>query len=67
MSLHTCGELAASLAHKGAETLRARDALHDIPPSLRGKRVLHVHKFFFPEGFPWLVGDVEVFVVLFLM
>ncbi len=66
MSLHTCGELTASLAHKGAETLKARDAVHDIPPSLRGKGVLHVHKCF-PEGFRWLVGDVEVFVVLFLM
>ncbi len=54
------------MAHKGAETLRARDATHDIPPSLRGKGVLHVHKCF-PEGFRWLVGDVEVFVVLFLM
>ncbi len=65
MSLHTCGELTASLPYIGAETLKARDAIHDIPLSLRGKGVLHVHKCF-PEGFRWLVGDVEAFVVLFL-
>ncbi len=59
MFLHSCGELAASLAHIGAGALRARDAIHDIPPSLRGKGVLHVHQCF-PERFRWLVGDVEI-------
>ncbi len=31
--LHARGKLTASVAHIGAETLRARDAIHDIPPS----------------------------------
>ncbi len=57
--LHTCSELVASLAHIGAGALRARDAIHDIPPSLRGKVVLHVPQCF-PERFRWLVGDIEV-------
>ncbi len=43
MFLHSCGELTASLAHIGAGTLGARDSIQDIPPSLRGKGVLHVH------------------------
>ncbi len=47
------------MAHIGAGTLRARDAKDDIPPSLRGKGVLHVHQRF-PERFRWLVGDVEI-------
>ncbi len=57
--LHTCSKLAASLPHIGAGTLRVRDAIHDIPPSLREKGVLHVHQCF-PERFHLLVGDGEV-------
>ncbi len=57
--LYTCGELAASVAHIGAGTLSARDAIHDIPPPLRGKGVLHVHHCF-SIRFHWLMGDVEV-------
>ncbi len=56
---HMRGSLTASLAHIGAGTLRAKNALHGIPPSLRGKGVLHVHQCF-PEKFRWLVGDGEV-------
>ncbi len=44
------------MAHIGAGTLRARDAIHDIP-SQRKKGVLHVHQCF-PERFRWLVGNV---------
>ncbi len=44
------------MAHIGAGTLRARDAIHAIPP--RGKGVLHVHQCF-PERFRWLVGNAE--------
>ncbi len=47
------------MGHIGAGALRARGVIHDIPPSLRGKWVLHVHQCF-SEGFRWLVGDVEV-------
>ncbi len=47
------------MAHIGAGALRARDAIHDIPPSLCEKGVLHVHQCF-PERFRWLVGDVEI-------
>ncbi len=47
------------MAHIGAGTLRARDATHDIPPSLRGKGVLQEHQCF-PERFRWRVGDVEI-------
>ncbi len=47
------------MAHIGAGTFRARGALHDIPPSLRGKGVLHEHQCF-PKRFRWLVGDVEM-------
>ncbi len=57
--LHTYGELAASMAHIDAGKLRARDAIHDIPPPLRRKGVLHMHQCF-SERFHWLVGDVEV-------
>ncbi len=44
--LHACGKLTASLAHIGAGALRARDTLHDIPPCLRLKRVVHGHQCF---------------------
>ncbi len=37
MFLHTRGKLTTSLVHIGAGAVRARDAIHDIPPSLRGK------------------------------
>ncbi len=47
------------MAPTGAGALRARDAKHDIPPSLRRKGALHVHQCF-SERFRWLVGDVEV-------
>ncbi len=47
------------MAHIGAGALRVRAAIHDIPPPLRGKGVLHVHQGF-PERFRWLVGDVGV-------
>ncbi len=60
VSLHTRGKLTTSLAHIGAGALR-RDATHDIPPSLRGKGVLHVHQSF-PGGLRWLVRDGEVVV-----
>ncbi len=42
--LHTCGKLAISLAHKGAGAPGARDAIHDIPPSLRGKTFVIIKK-----------------------
>ncbi len=58
MPLHRRGKLTASLAHIGAGGLRAKDAIHDIPPSLRGKGVLHVHQRF-PERFRWRVGNEQ--------
>ncbi len=57
--LHTRSKQMASLAHIGAGALRTGDAIHDIPLSLRGKGVLHVHQCF-AERFRWLVDDVEV-------
>ncbi len=57
--LYMCSKLEASLAHIGAGALRARDAIHDIPPSLREKGLLHVHQRF-SKRFSWLVGDVKV-------
>ncbi len=47
------------MGHIGAGALRARGAIHDLLPLLRGNGVLHVHQCF-SEGFRWLVGDVEV-------
>ncbi len=47
------------MAHIGAGILRTGNAIHDIPPSRRGKGVLHMHQCF-PERFRWLVGDVEI-------
>ncbi len=57
--LHTHSKLTATLVHKGAGALRARDAIHNIPPSLRVKGVLHVHQCF-SVRFRWHVGDAEV-------
>ncbi len=52
-------KLTASLAYIGAGALSAKDAIHDIPPSLRGKGVLRVHQCF-SERFRWIVSDVEI-------
>ncbi len=47
------------MAHMGVGALKSRGAIHDIPPSLYVKGVLHVQQGF-SERFHWLVGDVEV-------
>ncbi len=60
-----CSKLAASLAHIGAGALRARDAIHDIPPSLREKVVLHVHQRF-SKRFRCRVVGVWLSVVILL-
>ncbi len=59
MFLHMRGKLTASLAHTGVGALRARDAVHDVQPSLRWKGALHMHQCFL-DKFCWLVGDGEV-------
>ncbi len=59
MLLHTRDKLTDTLAHIGIGALRARDAIHDIPPSLGGTGVLYVHQCF-AERFCWLEGDGEV-------
>ncbi len=45
---HTRSKLTTNSARIGAGIHSARDGLHDIPPSLRAKAVLHVHHCF-PE------------------
>ncbi len=60
--LHALEKLMASLAHLGTGEIRARDDLHNKPPSLRWERIIYMDQCS-PERLRGLMGDDEVVIM----
>ncbi len=54
---HACSKLVARLGHIGGGALRARGAIHDLPPLLRGKKKKKKIGFIYEENHKFSADD----------